>query len=380
MEEKVFDLIDNYEEKYLAFFKDICTFETPSRDKASMDEMMDYIETFAKSEGFEVVRVPFENCGDQLVIEMNLNAEKAYACLAHMDTVHAKGIFGYPCVKIEDDKMTAPGAIDCKGGAVVALLGMKALKDAGYDKNIKLLLTSDEEISNVLGGEKELKLIADTVKGFKGALNFEPARDGKMVVQRKGILRLEVDVKGVGGHSGAAYFTSASAILEAAHKIIELESKSEKGKPTYNCSLIKGGTVANNIPDRCIFTVDIRVENYAEMEEAEHFVREVADRCHVEGTSATVNLVSKRPPMERTPETMDLFEKINNVSIRIGTGELEPTLTAGGADSAYTQIAGTPTICSMGPRGGNGHRPDEYVLIGSIKERARLFSAFVLEN
>ncbi len=39
------------------------------------------------------------------------------------------------------------------------------------------------------------------------------------------------------------------------------------------------------------------------------FVREVADHCHVEGTSATVNLVSKRTPREKTPETMDLFEK-----------------------------------------------------------------------
>lgn len=380
MEEKVFDLIDNYEEKYLDFFKDICTFETPSRDKESMDEMMDYVENFARGEGFEVTRVPFENCGDQLVIEMNPDAEKAYACLAHMDTVHAKGIFGYPCVKIEGEKMTAPGAIDCKGGAVVALLGMKALKDAGYDKNIRLLLTSDEEISNVLGGEKELKLIADTVKGFRGALNFEPARDGKIVVQRKGILRLEVDVKGIGGHSGAAYFTSASAILEAAHKIVELESKSEMGKPTYNCSLIKGGTVANNIPDRCTFTVDIRVENYEEMKEAEGFVREVADRCHVEGTSATVSLVSKRPPMEKTPETMELFEKINNVSVRHGWGELIPTLTAGGADSAYTQLAGTPTICSMGPHGGNGHRPDEYVNIDTIVKRAKLFTAFAVEN
>ena len=380
MEEKVFDLIDNYEEKYLEFFKDICTFETPSRDKASMDEMMDYVENFARGEGFEVTRVPFENCGDQLVIEMNPNGEKAYACLAHMDTVHAKGIFGYPCIKIEDGKMTAPGAIDCKGGAVVAFLGMKALKDAGYDKNIRLLLTSDEEISNVLGGEKEMKLIADTVKGFRGALNFEPARTGKIVVQRKGILRLEVDVKGVGGHSGAAYFTSASAILEAAHKIVELESHSEQGKPTYNCSLIKGGTVANNIPDRCTFTVDIRVLNNAEMKEAEDFVHEVASRTHVEGTSATVRLVSKRPPMERTPETMELFEKINETSKRHGWGELVPTLTAGGADSAYTQLAGTPSVCSMGPDGGNGHRPDEYVILGTVKERAKLFAAFVLEN
>lgn len=276
--------------------------------------------------------------------------------------------------------MTAPGAIDCKGGAVVALLGMKALKDAGYTQNMRLLLTSDEEISNVLGGEQELTLIADTVKGFRGALNFEPARKGKIVVQRKGILRLEVDVKGVGGHSGCNYFTSSSAILEAAYKIIELESKSEKGKPTYNCSLISGGTVANNIPDRCKFTVDIRVINLEEMKEAEAFVREVAARCHVEGTSAEVSLVSKRPPMERTSKTMELFEKLNETSKRHGWGGLEPTLTAGGADSAYTQIAGTPSLCSMGPDGSNGHRTDEYVLLDTVAERARLLAAFAVEN
>ena len=264
--EKTFKIINDNSGKYIDFLAKICSYEARAKDKDVIDKMMTYVEEYAYSEGMQVKRIPFEKCGDCLLIEINAGAEKSFTLHAHMDTVHDAGIFGEEPVKIEGDKMTAPGAIDCKGGAVVALLAMKALKEAGYQKNIRLLLNTDEEITNSLGGEKEQQLIRDTINGFKASLNCETGRENGVVVSRSGILRMEVDITGIGGHSGAAYFQGASAILEASHKIIELESKSRKDGSTFNCSLIKGGTVANNIPDNCQFTVDIRVNTVKDME------------------------------------------------------------------------------------------------------------------
>ena len=51
--------------------------------------------------------------------------------------------------------MYGPGTIDCKGGIAIALLAMDALYNYGIKKHTRLILTSDEEISNVLGAEKE---------------------------------------------------------------------------------------------------------------------------------------------------------------------------------------------------------------------------------
>ena len=158
----VFREIEKEETQYIKFWEDICNIETVSSDKEALDGLVDFIQAFATEEGFEVKRTPFEKCGDFLTIDMNEGAEKGYMFLAHMDTVHVKGKFGYPPVKIEGNKMIGPGVIDCKGGIAVALLVMKSLKTLGYDKHLRLMLTSDEEISNSLGGEKELEFIKIT--------------------------------------------------------------------------------------------------------------------------------------------------------------------------------------------------------------------------
>ncbi len=378
--DKAFEIIEVSNNKYIDFLKKICMYEARAKDKQIIDNMMTYVEEFAHLEGMNVRRIPFEKCGDCLLIEINEGATKAFTLHAHMDTVHDAGIFGEEPVKIEGDKMTAPGSIDCKGGAAVALLAMKALKEAGYKKNIRLLLNTDEEITNSLGGENEQQLIKDTIKGFKASLNCETGRENGIVVSRSGILRMEVDITGIGGHSGSAYFQGASAILEASHKIIELEGKSKKDGSTFNCSLIKGGTVANNIPDKCKFTVDIRVNTVKDMEDAERYVYEIAERVHISGTSAKANIVSKRPPMEKNAKSMKLFEIIKKVYDYLGYGEIEPLHTRGGSDSAYTQLAGIPSVCSMGPWGDFGHTNKEYVNLHTVAERAKVIACFAINN
>jgi hypothetical protein len=135
--------------------------------------------------------------------------------------------------------MIGPGVIDCKGGIAVALLVMKALRTLGYEKHLRLMLTSDEEVSNCLGGEKEIDFIVNTAAGFKGAFNCEVARDGEVVVSRKGILRVRIHITGKPSHSGIDYFAGVSAVREAAYKIIDLESKSKEGATTYNCGIIE---------------------------------------------------------------------------------------------------------------------------------------------
>ena len=208
----IFREIEKDEAKYIKFWEDICNIETVSNDKEALDGLVDFIQEFALTEGFQVKRIPFEKCGDFLTIDMNEGAEKGYMFLAHMDTVHVKGKFGYPPVKIEGNKMIGPCVIACKGGIAIALLVMKALKKIGYDKHLRLMLTSDEEVSNCLGGEQEIDFIVKTAKGFKGAFNSEVARDGEVVVSRKGILRVRIHITGKPSHSGIDYFAGVSAI------------------------------------------------------------------------------------------------------------------------------------------------------------------------
>ena len=371
----VFREIEKEEAKYIKFWENISNIETVSDDKEALDGLVDFIQAFAVSEGFSVQRTPFEKCGDFLTIDMNEGAEKGYMFLAHMDTVHEKGKFGYPPVRIEENKMMGPGVLDCKGGIAVALLAMKSLKTLGYDKHLRLMLTSDEEINNSLGGTKELEFIKNTVAGFKGAFNCEVGRKGGVVVARKGILSLRIHIVGKSAHAGVDYFSGVSAIREAAYKIIELESKSKEGATTYNCGIIQGGDMFNIVPENCTISVDVRVKSLDEMETAYKVVEEVTAKSFVKGSRAELQVVSRRMPMIRTKETNELFDKLREVSLTNGLGDLIPIETGGGSDSAYVQLAGVPSVCAVGVCGDYCHTVNEYAEIDSLVKRAKLLAA-----
>ena len=380
MHTKLISTIESNFEKYLHFLCSICSFEARAKDKETIDRMMDYIANFAQHEGFLVIRTAMEHCGDFLCVEMNAGAEKGCVFMAHTDTVHDRGVFGLEPVTRLADRIIAPGVIDCKGGIAIALLAMRALQENGYGKHLRLLLTSDEEVSNVLGGQAEVDYFTNMCAGFPYAINCETSEGDEVVISRKGILKYRIDIKGIGGHSGIHYFACKNAIEEAAHKIIALHSRSRQGGITYSCNVITGGNVPNIIPDACSVIVDIRVPRHSDMEEAMGTVQEITEKSFLGGTTATATRISKRPPMEKNPETMALFEKLLGVCKKHGLGSLTPVESGGGSDSCYTQAAGIPSICGMGACGEFCHTNKEYALIDSISLRAKILTLFLLED
>ena len=378
--ERLFRSIEDETQKHIDFLCQICNYEARAYDKQTIDSMLDYITAFALGEGFRVNRTPMQTCGDFLSVELNEQGEKGCVFLAHTDTVHEKGVFGpIPVTRLED-RIIAPGSIDCKGGIAIALLVMKALERSGYRKHLRLLLTSDEELSNILGGQAEQDYFVQKCAGFPCTINCETSEGDEVVISRKGILKYRIDIRGTGGHSGIHYFECKNAIEEAAHKILAFHSESRPGAITYSCNMINGGTVPNIIPDSCSVTVDIRVPRHADLEVAAATVRRIAGKSFIGGTTATVTNISKRPPMEKNPETQKLFEKLLSVCHRYGLGSLTPVESGGGSDSCYTQAAGVPSICGMGGCGEFCHTNREYVLTESIPLRAKILAAFLTDK
>ncbi len=376
---KAFEYIDNNEKKFLSFWEDICNLEGVAEDKASLDKVADKIQEFATELGLFVNRIPFDNCGDFLVIDTKQNASKGVCFLAHMDTVHKNGAFGYPPVKNEGDRLIGPGVIDCKGGIAIALLAMKALEANGYENNCRLLLTSDEEISNRLGGEKEMQIIRDSVAGYKAAFNCEVAGVDEVVVSRKGILRYKFEISGIASHAGIDYFSGASAVREAAHKILALESLSTDGGTTFNCGIINGGQLTNIVPEKCEIFIDVRVKDRESMQEAIQTLEAEAEKVYVSGTKTKLCFISKREPMLKNEDTEKLFLHLKNISDKYSLGKLIPVESGGGSDSAYTQLAGVPSVCAVGATGDFCHTTREYANISSLTTRAKLLSAATLE-
>ena len=377
--QKVFAFIENNTEKYLDFLFRICSYEARAYGKQTIDRMADHIAAFARDEGLQVMRTPMEKCGDFLPVEITPGAEKAGLFMAHMDTVFDKGVFGEPPVRREGDQMFGPGVIDCKGGIAIALLAMKALEVNGYENNCRLLLTSDEEISNRLGGEKEMQIIRDSVKGYKAAFNCEVAGVDEVVVSRKGILRYKLEISGIASHAGIDYFAGASAVREAAHKILALESLSTDGGTTFNCGIINGGQLTNIVPEKCEIFIDVRVKDREAMQEAIKTLEAEAEKVYVSGTKTKLCFISKREPMLKIEDTEKLFLHLKNISDKYSLGNLIPVESGGGSDSAYTQLAGVPSVCAVGATGDFCHTTREYANISSLTTRAKLLSAATVE-
>ena len=55
-----------------------------------------------------------------------------------------------------------------------------------------------------------------------------------------------------------------------------------------------------------------------------------------------------------------------------------PKFSGGGADSAYMVMGGVPTVCAMGVKGGRNHSAEEYAIVETLFERAKLLALCVL--
>ena len=380
--EKLFDCVDRAAPALKDLWLRMGAIETPSEDKPALDRLAELLADFASGSGFRAELHPFPNAGNGLVISYETGSDAMpVALMAHMDTVHKKGLFGPVPVTEEEGFVKGPGVYDCKGGIAVALLAMTALKEAGFrDRSVRLVLSPDEEVSTVYSGEPGKNYLREQLRGSAFALNCESGSpQGNIVTGRKGVLRLRVDVKGRASHAGSDYARGISAIREAAHKILKIEAESDPENITYNCGLIEGGTVANSVPERCGFVVDIRFKDTASMEKAEAHVHRIAETSYLSGSTATVTVLSRRPPMEETEENLALFAYVRDISAKYGLGELRHCFAGGGSDSCYSVSVGVPTLCAMGIEGHDQHTGRERAYLSSLTKRAKLVAAAIAE-
>lgn len=357
--------------KYIEFLRSICSIETPSNSKESIDEMVTLIEDFALSHGYKTERIAFSNAGDFLLVKSNCDSKKRPVMLmAHMDTVHSKGAYGEQIVTIDGDTMIGPGVMDCKGGIATAFYVLELLQDT--DIPVKLLLTSDEEVSGIYSGQIGVDIMKSEARGSLAVLNLEGGSPNQLTVSRKGIVKMKMEISGVAGHAGNAYFESASAIKEAAHAIIEIESMSKQDGLTFNCGVIRGGTVANTIPDKCEIKIDIRVLTFEDLDRVQTLMADVCKKTVVPNTKRSVSVISCRPPMEEKAGNLALLDVWNKCAKARGIEEFKGIKKGGGSDAAYTVMAGVPTLCSCAIEGTGAHTLCEKADLSTLEERACL--------
>ena len=379
---QVFDTIDRRLNEYTEILRECCDIESPTSYKDGVDAVGEYFIKFARARGWQVTVHEESVSGNAVCITMNGQVDAPPICFsAHMDTVHPVGSFGNPPTKIEGNIIKGPGTCDCKGGIVGVLLAMTALEDAGYKKRpVKLILQSDEEVGSSTSEKRTVEFMARMAKGAVAFINCESigAKENKMIVARKGIIRYKFDVFGVAVHSGRCY-EGASAVSEAAHKIIELEKWKSTDGITCNCIITEGGVTPNTVAEKCTFLADIRYMTNEELEIVKKRVCEIAAHVYVEGCRTELSVKSYRTNMEMCERNINLAERINAAFKDCGLPELSLRTAKGGSDAADMSAYGIPTVDSLAIAGGYAHTSDEYAFISSLASSAKRFAAVALK-
>ena len=296
--------------------------------------------------------------------------------IGHLDTVFELDSPFQEWKKVNDSIVNAPGVSDMKGGDVVIILAMRALKEAGVldDMNIEIVMTGDEEKS---GKPLELskKDLIDAAIRADIALGFENADgDSKTIVtSRRGSTDWELKVNGKPAHSSQIFTDNVGvgAIYEASRILNEFYQKlSKEENLTFNPGFIIGGTSlypneeftggsalgkTNVVAEHVVVRGDIRAMSLEQLEKAKEIMIGITKTSY-NGTSAEIIFGDGGyPPLASTNGNNSLLEKYSQVSVDLGYGEVNAVnpRNAGAADISFTSGHVEMAIDGLGLTGGD---------------------------
>jgi len=321
--------------------------------------------------GIDAARLPQEKFGDHITFEAG-SGERKVLLIGHYDTVWP---VGSKETTFDGNIVKGPGCFDMKYGDISIIWALKALSDLDIPlgKNVKVVYNSDEEF----GSLTSKPVILDMAAGCDAAVILEPSADGALKTQRKGVGMITVEVEGIPSHAGTDYTSGVSAIDEAAKIVSYLHSLTdlEKGT-TVNVGIISGGTARNVVAAACTLKVDFRVTTAAAADDL--FKKVNAIRPSREGIKLDITCEFNRPPFERTPGNVMVYEFAQKLAADFGY-EISEISVGGGSDGNFTSFEGIPTLDGLGAVGAGGHAWHEYTDIDKSLERTALLCAFLTE-
>ena len=377
MPEPLINWLNAQQENMLSLLADLVNINSNSFDKAGVDKVADRLRVFFDNHGIPYETIPLTDHGDVLrTVVSGGDGNKPILLCGHRDTVFATGEVEKRPFSTRDGKAFGPGVADMKPGLVINAFILAAFhKFGGHPNPLIGLFTGDEEI----GSPSSKDIIVAEAEKARLAFNSEPSRpSGNIVTKRKGGIFCHCAIKGVAAHSGGFFTEGRSAIQELAHKIQALHALTdlERGT-TINVGLVRGGQSVNTVAAEASCDIDIRYQDTAERDDILTQVKTICEKVSVEDTSSSFSIRGEFQPLNPSAQSKELFA-LYQESAAQDDMIVEGEHSGGCADSGFIAAAGTPVICGVGPVGGNYHRPDEWMQIDSLVQRARFIANTIL--
>jgi glutamate carboxypeptidase len=337
---------------------------------------------------------PFERAG-HLVAERPAVGPAGVRVLliGHLDTVFEKDSPFQRFERLEGTRVRGPAITDMKGGDVILLLALRALRDAGVlDRlEVRVYLGGDEEDSGAPLSKSREALMA-LAEGADVAIGFEDG-DGLFetaVVARRGVEEWRLTVTGKPAHSslinnpeiGGGAIYELARILDAFRR----ELVPESAQVTFNPAMIVAGTSiehpelargtafgkTNVIAQTGLVIGDLRTLAPDQLERTRARMQEIVARS-LPHTSASLVFEPGYPPMAVTDGNRRLLALFDEASRDLGLGAVGPVdpRQAGAADISFVAGKVKMALDGVGQMGGGGHTVDETADLALLAPQAK---------
>jgi glutamate carboxypeptidase len=317
--------------------------------------------------------------GKALRIRKRPNAPIRIFLCGHYDTVFGKDHTFQTPVLVDSNTIRGPGVADLKGGLVVMLKALEALESSPYAENIgwEVLLNPDEEI----GSPSSDALLREAAARNHIGLIYEPSLpDGTLVRDRKGSGNFTLVVHGKAAHAGREHHVGRNAVVALADATMRINAlNGQQTSVTVNPAMLEGGGALNVVPDLAILRFNVRVGTPEERSWVETSLSHILDALNENyGTDYCFTLHGgfTRPPKTVTARDAMLWDAVTSSAAMLGVS-IKTSPSGGCCDGNNLAAYGLSNIDTLGVRGGNIHSDQEYILLDSLTERAKL-SALVM--
>ncbi len=344
--------------------------------------------------GFETQWIdgqPFERAGH--LVATRAGEGPRFLLIGHLDTVFERDSPFQRFERVSETEARGPGIIDMKGGDVIIVSALKALRGIGAlgRASFTVMMTGDEEdvgSPNALARHhlREAAAASDIVLAFENGAG-DPSQ---AVVARRGHSTWALVVEAMPAHSSQVFQpgVGAGAIFEAARVLSGFYDRLSRQPPlTFNPGVIVGGTdvtfdrahsrgtafgKTNVIAEHAAVYGDLRAATTEQLAAAKAAMHDVAGASLPHARSA-LEFDDGYPPMAAAPGNLRLLALYDQVSRDLGTGAVRATdvRDAGAADVAFTAGLAPAALDGIGLMGRHSHTGNETADLRTLLTQTR---------
>ncbi len=382
--------VDAGEASSIKLLEQIVNVNSGTMNFAGVRKVADLLRPQFEALGFKVEWIdgkPFGRAGH--LVASRAGRGKHILLIGHLDTVFEPDHPLQRWERVDANIARGPGTSDMKGGIIVGLAALDALRKAKVLDSLQLtfVLHGDEEDS---GRPLDLarRDLIEAAKAADIAIGLENAADNTAtaVTARRSSTGWVVRVKAKSAHSSQIFAgdVGAGAAYELA-RILNGFYAEVRGAEfvTFNPGLVASSTQVdfksqplgaalsgknNIIAPTAIASGDLRTLTKEELEQTRAKMRQVV-AASLPQTSAEIEFTDSYPPMAPTEGNHKLLSMYDAVSRDLGFGAVTAVnpRNAGAADISFAADHVEMALDGLGLLGGGAHTPEEFADLRNYK-------------